>query len=234
MVDAIREDVVQTLIDQYVPPGSMDEQWDIPKLTDALSTEFGLKLDIQGWLDADDHMHEETLRERILEEVNAVATAKEEEFGPELMRNIEKDVMLQVLDTEWKEHLLELDQLRQGINLRGFAQKNPKQEYKREAFGRFEAMLDRIKHAVTSTLMRIRIRTQEYINFMEAQMQQQPPMEFKHAEAESALQLGQETSGPEAGEQQQPYRREGEKIGRNDPCWCGSGKKYKHCHGKLS
>jgi preprotein translocase subunit SecA len=140
--------------------------------------------------------------------------------------------MLQVLDTEWKEHLLELDQLRQGINLRGFAQKNPKQEYKREAFARFEDMLDRIKNAVTSTLMRIRIRTQEDINFMEAQMQQQPPMEFQHAEAESALQPGEAPDQPEG--EHTPYRREGEKIGRNDPCWCGSGKKFKHCHGKLS
>ncbi|MDX1335615.1 MAG: SEC-C metal-binding domain-containing protein, partial [Gammaproteobacteria bacterium] len=233
MVDAIRADVVNSLIDQYVPPGSMDEQWDIPKLTDALSTEFGLKLDIQAWLDADDHMHEETMRERVLEEVEKVAKAKEEEFGAELMRHIEKDVMLQVLDTEWKEHLLELDQLRQGINLRGFAQKNPKQEYKREAFGRFEAMLERIKHDVTSTLLRIRIRTQEDIDFMEAQKQQQPPMQFQHAEAQSALQAGEASAEGDA-EQQQPYRREGEKIGRNDPCWCGSGKKFKHCHGKLS
>jgi len=233
MVDAIRADVVNSLIDQYVPPGSMDEQWDIPKLSDALSTEFGLKLDIQAWLDADDHMHEETMRERVLDEVEKLAKAKEEEFGSELMRHIEKDVMLQVLDTEWKEHLLELDQLRQGINLRGFAQKNPKQEYKREAFGRFEAMLERIKHDVTSTLLRIRIRTQEDIDFMEAQKQQQPPMQFQHAEAQSALQAGEAAAEGDA-EQQQPYRREGEKIGRNDPCWCGSGKKFKHCHGKLS
>jgi preprotein translocase subunit SecA len=232
MVEAIRGDVIESLIDQYVPPGSMDEQWEIGKLSDALEAEIGLKLDIQGWLDADDHMHEETMRARVLEEVEALAKAKEEEFGPELMRNIEKDVMLQVLDTEWKEHLLELDQLRQGINLRGFAQKNPKQEYKREAFARFEDMLDRIKNAVTSTLMRIRIRTQEDINFMEAQMQQQPPMEFQHAEAESALQPGEAPDQPEG--EHTPYRREGEKIGRNDPCWCGSGKKFKHCHGKLS
>jgi preprotein translocase subunit SecA len=233
MIESIRQDVAESVIDQYVPPGSLDEQWDIPRLTDAIEADLGLRLDVQGWLDADDHMDEEALRQRIIDEVEAAAKAKEEEFGPELMRHIEKDVMLQVLDTEWKEHLSEMDYLRQGIGLRGYAQKNPKQEYKREAFARFEDLLEKLKHEVTSTLMRIRVRSAEDVNLMEAQLQQQPPMEFQHAEAQSALQPEAESAVP--GETaQQPYRREGEKIGRNDPCWCGSGKKFKQCHGKLS
>jgi preprotein translocase subunit SecA len=233
MIESIREDVTESLIDQYVPPGSLDEQWDIPRLTDAIEADLGLRLDVQGWLDADDHMDEEALRQKIVAEVDAAAKIKEEEFGSDLMRHIEKDVMLQVLDTEWKEHLAEMDYLRQGIGLRGYAQKNPKQEYKREAFARFEDLLEKVKHEVASTLMRIRVRSPEDVNLMEAQLQQQPPMEFQHAEAQSALQLEAESAVPEAAVQQ-PYRREGEKIGRNDPCWCGSGKKYKQCHGKLS
>jgi len=233
MVASIREDVVDSLVDQYVPPGSLDEQWDIPRLSDAIEADFGLRLDIQGWLDADNRMDEEALRQRIVKEIDAAAKAKEEEFGLELMRHIEKDVMLQVLDSEWKEHLSEMDYLRQGIGLRGYAQKNPKQEYKREAFERFENMLERIKHEIASTLMRIRVRSPEDVDLMEAQLQQQPAMEFQHAEAQSALQAEAELATPEQGAQE-PYRREGEKIGRNDPCWCGSGKKFKHCHGKLS
>jgi preprotein translocase subunit SecA len=233
MIESIRQDVTESLIDQYVPPGSLDEQWDIPRLTDAIEADLGLRLDVQGWLDADDHMDEEALRQKIVAEVDAAAKIKEEEFGSDLMRHIEKDVMLQVLDTEWKEHLAEMDYLRQGIGLRGYAQKNPKQEYKREAFARFEDLLEKVKHEVASTLMRIRVRSPEDVNLMEAQLQQQPPMEFQHAEAQSALQLEAESAVPEAAVQQ-PYRREGEKIGRNDPCWCGSGKKYKQCHGKLS
>jgi len=235
MVESIRQDVVEALVDQYVPPGSLDEQWEIAKLSDAIEADFGVRLDIQGWLDADNRMDEEALRERIVAEVQSVARAKEEEFGAELMRHIEQDVMLQVLDSEWKEHLSEMDYLRQGIGLRGYAQKNPKQEYKREAFERFENMLERIKHEIASTLMRIRIRSPEDVNLMEAQLQQQPPMEFQHAEAQSALQVEEELAGTDEQQgAQQPYRREGEKIGRNDPCWCGSGKKFKHCHGKLS
>jgi preprotein translocase subunit SecA len=235
MVESIRQDVVEALVDQYVPPGSLDEQWEIAKLSDAIEADFGVRLDIQGWLDADNRMDEEALRERIAAEVQSVARAKEEEFGAELMRHIERDVMLQVLDSEWKEHLSEMDYLRQGIGLRGYAQKNPKQEYKREAFERFENMLERIKHEVASTLMRIRVRSPEDVNLMEAQLQQQPPMEFQHAEAQSALQVEEEFAGTDEQQgAQQPYRREGEKIGRNDPCWCGSGKKFKHCHGKLS
>jgi preprotein translocase subunit SecA len=233
MIEAIRADVIHSLIDQYVPPGSLDEQWDISRLMDALKAEFGIQLEVQQWLDDDDHMDEEAMRARILEDLDAVARSKEEEYGADLMKSVERDVMLQVLDTEWKEHLLELDQLRQGINLRGYAQKNPKQEYKREAFERFETMLERIKHEVTKTMLLIRIRTPEDMQALEAQMKQQPPMEFKHDEA-SGIGEAEASSVPEGAEHHQPYRREGEKIGRNDPCWCGSGKKFKHCHGKLN
>ena len=231
---AIRQDVIDETINLYIAPGSMDEEWDIPGLSAALNDDFGLDLPIQEWLEQEADLHEEALRERIQAEAEGVLSAKEERLGAETMRRIEKDLMLQVLDNHWKEHLAAMDYLRQGIGLRGYAQKNPKQEYKREAFEMFQAMLERIKHDVIAMLMRIHIPSAEELAAYEARQreaQQAREMEYRHAEAQSAL-----AGGPGGGEEtpdQQPYRREGRKIGRNDPCWCGSGKKFKHCHGKL-
>jgi len=231
---AIRQDVIDETISLYIAPGSMDEQWDIPGLSAVLSDDFGLDLPIQDWLDQEADLHEEALRERIQAEAEGVLSAKEERLGAETMRRIEKDLMLQVLDNHWKEHLAAMDYLRQGIGLRGYAQKNPKQEYKREAFEMFQAMLERIKHDVIAMLMRIHIPSAEELAAYEARQreaQKAREMEFQHAEAQSALAGG---PGDEEETPDQPYRREGRKVGRNDPCWCGSGKKFKHCHGKLS
>jgi preprotein translocase subunit SecA len=231
---AIRQDVIDETISLYIAPGSMDEQWDISGLGAVLKDDFGLDLPIQEWLDQEADLHEEALRERIQEEAARRLADKEERLGAETMRRIEKDLMLQVLDNHWKEHLAAMDYLRQGIGLRGYAQKNPKQEYKREAFEMFQAMLERIKHDVIAMLMRIHIPSAEELAAYEARQreaQQVREMEFQHAEAQSALAGG---PGDEEKTPDRPYRREGRKVGRNDPCWCGSGKKFKHCHGKLS
>ncbi|MEJ2060764.1 MAG: preprotein translocase subunit SecA [Gammaproteobacteria bacterium] len=240
-IAAIRSDVLTGVIDEFVPPGSLDEQWDIPALTDALEREFGLSLDLADWLEKDDHLDEEGLRERIQAEFDKLVAEREAQLGPEIMRRIEQDVMLQVLDSHWKEHLAAMDHLRQGIGLRGYAQVDPKREYKREAFLMFEEMLNRIKHDVVSLLMHIQVRSEDDLSFMEAQSRAQPQMQFAHPEASSAYGAGEPEPvppgmmpEPEDAAAPQPFRREAPKIGRNDPCWCGSGKKFKHCHGRLA
>jgi preprotein translocase subunit SecA len=234
-IKAIREDVVNDVITTYVPPGSMDEQWDISGLETAIETEFAQKFDIQGWLDADHDLHEETLRAKILDELVKAYEAKEQLTGPETMRHFEKSVMLQVLDQTWKEHLAAMDYLRQGIHLRGYAQKNPKQEYKREAFEMFTALLDRIKLDVVGVLSKVQVRTESDVQAVDEQRRTPAEMQFRHDEA-SAMQDSGDNADAEAagGEQPQPFVRDGRKIGRNEPCPCGSGKKFKHCHGKLS
>ncbi|MBK1672560.1 preprotein translocase subunit SecA [Ectothiorhodospira shaposhnikovii] len=235
-IRAVREDVVDQAISRYIPPGSIDEQWDIPGLTQSMETEFGLKLDIAGWLDQDDDLHEESLRERLQNEVSGALDAKRAVVGPELMQRIEKDVMLQVLDSHWKEHLASMDYLRQGIGLRGYAQRNPKQEYKREAFAMFESLLERIKHDVISMLMRLQVQSPDDVETLEAQARSSAKpasMEFKHDQPDSPLSSEEDPRATPEDSDQEPYRREGPKLGRNDPCWCGSGKKYKHCHGRL-
>ncbi len=224
----LRHDVLMETIDRYVPPQSLEEQWDIPGLEEALRERFALDLPIQRWLDEDENLHEETLREKILQEMEARYKEKEALVGSEQMRYLEKAVMLQTLDQHWKEHLAAMDYLRQGIHLRGFAQKNPKQEYKREAFEMFAAMLENIKREVVEILCKFEI-------------QQAPPLEmdvepaqfeFRHDEFKG---LAEEAPRAEpAGETPpKPYVREGRKVGRNEPCPCGSGKKYKKCCGRL-
>ncbi|GAB4358155.1 MAG: preprotein translocase subunit SecA [Gammaproteobacteria bacterium] len=230
----IRWDVVNSVIDQYIPPGSLDEQWDVKGLEEAIAGEFGVVMPLQQWLDEDDSLHEETLREKIVSTLEERYAEKEAAVGSETMRHFEKAVMLQVLDGLWKEHLAAMDYLRQGIHLRGYAQKNPKQEYKREAFEMFEQLLERIKTEVVGIVSRVQVRAEEDVDAIEAQRRSSTQMEFQHAEA-SALAGG--SPGP-AGETeretpQQPFVREGRKVGRNEPCPCGSGKKYKHCHGRL-
>ncbi|WP_018232376.1 preprotein translocase subunit SecA [Thioalkalivibrio thiocyanodenitrificans] len=231
-VEAVRRDVVDGVISQYIPEGSIEEQWDVPGLTHALEQEFGARMDIAGWLEREDDLHEETLRERIQERLAESYREKEEKVGAETMRRIEKDVMLQVLDNHWKEHLAAMDYLRQGIGLRGYAQRNPKQEYKREAFEMFEALLQRIKHDVTALLLRVQVRSPEDAETLERQQRAGVGgMRFQHSQPESALH--KEGAEGQGGGEAQPFRREGPKLGRNEPCWCGSGKKFKHCHGKL-
>ena len=233
-IAAIRHDVIDAAISAHVPVGSMDEQWDIEGLEASLQSDFGLDLPVREWLEQDDSLHEESLRERLLEAAEQAAREKEERLGAPAMRRIEKDIMLQVLDNHWKEHLAAMDYLRQGIGLRGYAQKNPKQEYKREAFEMFEGLLERVKHDVISLLMRIQLPSEDQLREFEERQraaQRAQEMQFQHAEAQSALAAAE--SEPEQAADQ-PYRREGQKVGRNDPCWCGSGKKFKQCHGKLS
>ena len=230
-IDAIREDVLNAVIDSYIPPQSIEEQWDVPGLEEALEGEFNLKLPLQRWLEEDDSLHEENLRQRILDEMLAAYKAKADNVGMETLRHVEKEVTLHVLDAQWKDHLATMDQLRQGIHLRGYAQKNPKQEYKRESFQLFAEMLERFKNEVISLLCRIQIRSAEEIAAMEAQRRRlsEQSMQFQHEEAGGVLPGEERTE-----EHTQPFVRDGRKVGRNEPCPCGSGKKYKQCHGKLA
>jgi preprotein translocase subunit SecA len=216
-------------MNQYIPPQSLDEMWDIPGLEARFRKDFGIDMPIAKWLADDNKLFEEKLRERIQDVVDKTYQLKEEMVGVQVLRQFEKAVMLQSLDTHWKEHLAAMDHLRQGINLRGYAQKNPKQEYKREAFELFSTMLDQLKLDVIGVLSRVQIRAPEDVEAVEEQRRKadQVEMAYQHEEAEH---IGGEVPATPPG----PVFREAEKIGRNDPCPCGSGKKYKQCHGKLS
>jgi len=240
-IESFIEDVVETTIDRYIPPQSIDEQWKIKGLTKHISEEMSIDLDIQGWLDADDNLHEEPLRDKILDNVNSLIKDKEKLIGSESMRRLERDVMLHVLDSHWKEHLASMDYLRQSVGLRGYAQKNPKQEYKREAYEMFEELLGKIKTDVVNFLCKLEIQMPEDVDAIEAEHRQQQEqagdLEFSHNQSSSALELEPQTHKPfKKGQQaqQQPAKRANEKVGRNDPCPCGSGKKFKQCHGKLT
>ena len=234
----IRHDVVNEVIDGYIPPESLDEMWDVPGLEKALEGEFAMNMPVQQWLDDDDSLHEESLRQRVLDDFEQSYIEKEALAGKETLRHFEKAVMLKVLDEQWKDHLATMDHLRQGIHLRGYAQKNPKQEYKREAFELFTAMLDRVKREVVEVVSMVRVQAEEDVEAVEAQRRSTTKMSYRHDEAKSATAGGPgEAEAPEQQnqerEQQQPFVRDGKKVGRNEPCPCGSGKKYKQCHGKL-
>jgi len=231
-IDAVREDVVNRLIDTFIPPQSIEEQWDVAGLEEALERELGLELEIRTWLESDEDLHEEPLRERIVEEAVKAYREKEERAGAPVMRHFEKAVMLQVLDGLWKEHLAAMDYLRQGIHLRGYAQKNPKQEYKREAFELFEQMLERVKHDVIAILSKVQVRAEADVEAVEQRRRTPAKVEYQHASAASAL-GGDNGDASGADEEHTPYVRDGRKVGRNEPCPCGSGKKYKQCHGRL-
>ena len=236
---AIREDVTDAAISEYLPAGSMDEQWDIEGLTNAFNNDFGLSFPVQQWLDDEETVAEEEVRERIHHRVAKLFQEKQDRVGPEIMRRLEKDMMLKVLDNRWKEHLAAMDYLRQGIGLRGYAQKNPKQEYKREAFGMFQEMLEQIKHETISLISRVELPTLEEIKAMEAAQQVPDNVQYQHAQADDILHPDQqqETSPQAQAEEQvkqEPFKRTDKKLGRNDPCHCGSGKKFKQCHGKLA
>ncbi|HAC7696628.1 TPA_asm: preprotein translocase subunit SecA, partial [Salmonella enterica] len=226
-INSIREDVFKETIDAYIPPQSLEEMWDIPGLQERLKNDFDLEMPIAEWLDKEPELHEETLRERILAQSIEVYQRKEEVVGAEMMRHFEKGVMLQTLDSLWKEHLAAMDYLRQGIHLRGYAQKDPKQEYKRESFAMFAAMLESLKYEVISTLSKVQVRMPEEVEAMEMQ---------RREEAERLAQMQQLShQDDDAAVAADLAAQTGErKIGRNDPCPCGSGKKYKQCHGRLS
>ncbi|MCG8673091.1 MAG: preprotein translocase subunit SecA [Pseudomonadales bacterium] len=236
-VVGIREEVVNAFIDGYIPPSSMAEQWDVEGLEKALETDFRTQLPLAKWLEEDEKLHEEGLRDKILEALVAVYKEKEDNAPePNLMRQLEKQVLLVTLDRLWKEHLANMDHLRQGIHLRGYAQKNPKQEYKREAFELFQTFLDNVKFEVIRTLSTVEIRRQEEVEALEQQRREaaEREMQLKH-ESASGLEEGEEQNQSQNAESETntPFQRTEKKVGRNEPCPCGSGKKYKHCHGKL-
>ena len=238
-IAGIRNEMLDEAIDSFVPPQSLPEQWDLEGLEQQLKSEFNLEVPLVQWAEEDEHFHEQVLHERLQARHSEIYAAKIEAIGETLMHRFEKQVMLQVLDTRWKEHLQSMDHLRRGIHLRGYAQKNPKQEYKREAFELFQALLNNIKRDVTRILSHVQVRRQEEVEELERKRR-----EALERETAAASQLREDneqstTAGDEGREQRQAspqttVRREGPKVGRNDPCPCGSGKKYKQCHGKLN
>ncbi|MGE4634324.1 MAG: preprotein translocase subunit SecA [Arenicellales bacterium] len=243
-VGIARDEVVEEIIDRYIPPESLEEQWDVPGLEKEFESQFGQSLPVGKWLTGDDNLHEETLRERIAADVASTYEAKVQSIGEPIMRHLEKAVMLKTLDEQWKDHLAQMDHLRQGIGLRGYAQKNPKQEYKREAFEMFSAMLEHAKHEVVGILAKVQVQSEGQVTDMENQQRQQGQTgrQFLHpdsgepASPESlapGLGVDTRTADDHTGRVVQPFVRTTPKVGRNDPCPCGSGKKYKQCHGKL-
>jgi len=227
VITNVREDVMYQCISNFISPQSLEEQWDISGLEKALANEFTTEVPVQAWLDEDTRLDEETLRSRIIDLVQANYATRYAHVG-EQMREVERQIMLQVLDNLWKEHLASMDQLRQGIGLRAYAQKNPKQEYKRESFALFESLLDNIKYETIRYLSHIEVATREDMDRLEQQRrEEQKGREYQHAQA-----AGIEDDSQPAKAAQLPQRR-GPKVGRNDLCTCGSGKKYKHCCGKI-
>ncbi|AYZ31538.1 preprotein translocase subunit SecA [Serratia sp. FDAARGOS_506] len=226
-IASIREDVLKSTIDNYITPQSLEEEWDIQGLEERLKNDFDLEMPIAQWLDKEPELHEETLRERILENAKEQYQRKEEVVGSEMMRNFEKGVMLQTLDSLWKEHLAAMDYLRQGIHLRGYAQKDPKQEYKRESFNMFATMLESLKYEVISVLSKVQVRMPEEVEALEQQRREEAERLAQHQQLSHHDENALVTEDPNA-----PATAE-RKVGRNDPCPCGSGKKYKQCHGRL-
>ena len=227
-ITAMRQGVLHDAFRTHVPADSVEEQWDIPGAEAALAAEYQLPLPIGEWLKAEPNLSDDDIVRRILDEADQRYAAKVELVGAEPFHHFERNMMLQSLDTHWREHLAALDHLRQGIHLRGYAQKNPKQEYKREAFELFESLLQTVRNEVTRLLMTVEIRSQEQVEQSEPHAAVEN-VQYHHADYDEALGTAGEADKPA-----QPQVRQGEKIGRNDPCPCGSGRKYKHCHGKLS
>lgn len=234
-VETIRHHVIDNVISTFIPAHSLEEQWDVPALERQLESDFNLHLPIAEWLDKEEGLHEENLRERIHEKLKEHYQAKEMKVESSVMRQFEKAVMLQTVDTFWREHLAAMDYLRQGIHLRGFAQKNPKQEYKRESFELFVMLLDKINYEVISTLCKFEVRQEQDVEQIEAQRREalQTNLQFQHAEM-NAMPEEDEVAVAEASPRVAPFVRPSNKVGRNDPCPCGSGKKFKHCHGSIS
>ncbi len=241
----IREEVVEDIVAEHIPPESVEEMWDAEGLTKALERDFGLELDIGKRIEEDENLDEAEITRIILDEVVAAYDAKAESVGERVMRELEKGIMLRQLDSHWKEHIGALDYLRQGIGLRSFAQRNPKQEYKRESFEMFSEMLERVKRDTITILSRIEIRRPEDARAVEAPPPPAPgSLSFQHAQAPGLAQAGPPPRAPGGAvqappgarpqaEQAAPFVREQPKVGRNQPCPCGSGKKYKQCHGRL-
>ncbi len=241
-VELMREEVVADLLAQFIPPQSMPEQWNIEGLEKQLQEDFALSLPIANWLEEDEHLHEETLRDKIAQEIAQAYAVKETASGEAVMRDVEKSVMLQLLDQHWKEHLAAMEHLRQGIHLRGYAQKNPTQEYKRESFELFKELMGAIKYEVIATLSKLEIVTKEQMEWQQMQQLAMPKMTFHHAEMDALPNIAaQQAQPPQTAAEMprapensaHPFVREQQKVGRNELCPCGSAKKYKQCHGKL-
>jgi len=224
----MRDGILREQVELHLPPGSMEEQWDLAGLEKSLAAEYQLHVPVVEWMEQDKQLDPQGLTQRILDLAREQYQSKIDRVGAEVMRGYERIVMLQSLDQHWREHLAALDHLRQGIHLRGYAQKNPKQEYKREAFELFAAMLDAIKRDVIQTLMNVQIRSEEAVQAAEAP-HAPGNVQYHHADYEEAL-----AADSQAEAERKPFVRGGQKVGRNDPCPCGSGKKYKQCHGKLN
>jgi preprotein translocase subunit SecA len=222
---------IEDTVKLFVPPESLEEQWDLNGLTTTLAAEYQLHVPVADWIKGDSEITDGTLRDRVVEVALASWQDREARYGAELMRQIERSLMLQFLDHHWREHLASLDHLRQGIHLRGYAQKNPKQEYKREAFELFSEMLDRIKQDVVKLVLTVQLRGEQDLQVVEEQ-ESVSNVKYQHAGYDEAL-AAPGDDGDVAVATAPPFTRVGEKVGRNDPCPCGSGKKYKHCHGKF-
>ncbi len=226
-VKVMRDDILSDLFALYIPPGSVEEQWQVSALEKALQAEFNLTMPLQKMLEDTPDLHEETLRERVLQAADEIYQQKEQQATADVLRQFERAVMLQSLDNHWREHLAALDHLRQGIHLRSYAQKNPKQEYKREAFELFANLLNTVKHEVTQVTMQVQVKNEQDVQAVE-QPTELENVQYQHTDYDNAL------AGESAESGQAPFMREGIKVGRNDPCPCGSGKKFKQCHGVLS
>jgi preprotein translocase subunit SecA len=248
-VAAIRDEVIADAVAVHIPAGSLEEQWDADGLSKALEADFGLDVDIAKLIAEDTSINDDGIRDFCIEEARKAYAEREERIGSQLMRNVEKQVMLRQLDYHWKEHLAAMDHLRQGIGLRSYAQKNPKQEYKREAFEMFGAMMEQVKHDTISILTRIRIQGEDDLAEMQRQREEQQKLKFQHAQASAlgaqapaapmpgqaaASGQGLPQQGGESSAAVETFVRDGRKVGRNEPCPCGSGKKFKRCHGQLS
>jgi preprotein translocase subunit SecA len=233
-IQQIWGDVFNSCIDQYVPSHSLTEQWDLEGLENRLKQDFFIELPVQQWLVDDANLQEETIRERIVEHAQVSYEEKKQQVGEQVIAGFEKSVMLQTIDMLWKEHLAAMDHLRQGIHLRGYAQKDPKQEYKRESYELFIAMLENLKSDVVGILSKVRVQSREEAEAIEAKRREeeakaQASIQFKHAQVNSDGEVEKEA------EEETPdtFVRQDKKVGRNELCPCGSGKKYKQCHGKL-
>ncbi len=230
---AMREGVLSHLFNQYIPPESVEEQWDVPGLEKVLANDYQLHFPLQKWLEQNSELHEENLLQRVLDLAEEQYQAKVQQVGTEIMHHYERAVMLQSLDSHWREHLAALDHLRQGIHLRGYAQKNPKQEYKREAFELFTNMLDEVKAEVTKILLTVQIRNEQQVEAVTETLHTPENIQLRHDAYSQAMADEAADEEGRRDEKSQPFVRRNEKVGRNQPCPCGSGKKYKQCHGKI-
>ncbi|MEA3404232.1 MAG: SEC-C metal-binding domain-containing protein [Pseudomonadota bacterium] len=238
-IDGLREGVIDQITDMYVPQGSLDEQWDIPGLEKAIQEELGAALPIQQWLDEDKDLYEEKLREKLVAEVKAIYETKMSVVNPETLLHFEKEVLLRTIDKQWREHLAEMDYLRRGIHLRGYAQKDPFQEYRRESGEMFSAFLDSVMLETIKVLSLVQIEGAQDVADFESQDDRPTQLEATHPASASiadAIKGGAAQASPtqEGSSDESTFRREAPKVGRNDPCPCGSGKKYKQCCGKIT